>query len=170
MTGKRTFKWIIGTFLVLSAFALLQSTPVVADETVPGEVLVVLAAEKAGEVDAELANISALKKPPFSAFKSMKVLTRTDIKLKPDQPFEVSLPNGRHLRLTLTERLVDGRSKVQLSINKPNQKDYLPLLEVKARAGEPFFVAGQSYEGGTLVIGVRVGAKKPVEPAAAKKK
>ncbi len=170
MSGKRTGKGILGIFFVLSAFALLGNTRAVADETVPGEVLVVLASEQAGEVDSELAKIPALKKPPFSAFKSMKVLTRTDIKLKQDQPFEVSLPNGRHLRLTLTERLPDGRSKVQLSINKPNQKDYLPLLEVKAKAGEPFFVAGQQYEGGTLVIGVRVGAKKPGARAAGKKK
>jgi hypothetical protein len=159
MSGKPTR---IGKFIfisVLLAACLLQSR-VTADETVPGEVLVVLASDKAGEIDPELAAIPALKKPPFSAFKSMKVLTRTDIKLKQGQPFTVSLPNGRHLMLTLSERLKDGRSKVQLSINKPNQKDYLPLLEVKAKAGEPFFVAGQSYEGGTLVIGVRVGEKK----------
>jgi hypothetical protein len=160
MSGKRTRKGILelGFFLALLAIASLHARAS-ADETVPGEVLVVLASEQAGAIDPELANIAALKKPPFSAYKSMKVLTRTDIKLKQGQPFTVSLPNGRHLMLTLTERLTDGRSKVQLSINKPNKKDYLPLLEVKAKAGQPFFVAGQSYEGGTLVIGVRVGAK-----------
>jgi hypothetical protein len=160
MSEKRSRRGIIGFAFVLLTACLLQ-LPAAADETVPGEVLVVLATEQPGSVDPELAAIPALKKPPFSAFKSMKVLTRTDIKLKKDRPFTVSLPNGRHLMLTLTERLPDGRSKVQLSINKPNQKDYLPLLEVKAKAGEPFFVAGQSYEGGTLVIGVRVGEKAP---------
>jgi hypothetical protein len=35
----------------------------------------------------------------------------------------------------------------------------LPLLQVIASPGEPFFVAGQKHEGGTLVIGVRVGEK-----------
>ena len=159
MSGKRTRTGKLTLILALLGACFLQSRAT-ADETVPGEVLVVLASDQAGEVDPELAAIPALKKPPFSAFKSMKVLTRTDIKLKQGQPFTVSLPNGRHLMLTLTERLEDGRSKVQLSINKPNKKDYLPLLEVKAKAGEPFFVAGQSYEGGTLVIGVRVGEKK----------
>ena len=168
MSGKPTR---IGkfTFIFVLLGALFLQSHATADETVPGEVLVLLASEKAGEVDPELAAIPALKRPPFSAFKSMKVLTRTDIKLKQDQPFTVSLPNGRHLMLTLTERLADGRSKVQISINKPNQKDYLPLLEVKAKTGEPFFVAGQQYEGGTLVIGVRVGAKKPGGQAAGKK-
>ena len=30
-----------------------------------------------------------------------------------------------------------------------------PLLEVNASPGEHFFVAGQSYKGGVLVIGVK---------------
>ena len=162
-------KGILGFFLVLSAFVWLGSARAAANDTVPGEVLVVLASEQVGEIDRELAQIAALKKPPFSAFKTMKVLTRTNIKLKQGQPFTVSLPNGRHLMLTLAERLDDGRSKVQLSINKPNQKDYLPLLEVKAKSGEPFFVAGQQYEGGTLVIGVQVGVEKPGGQAAGTK-
>jgi hypothetical protein len=160
MSGKYTLTRDFALVLALLG-ACVPGLRAAADETVPGEVLVVLASEQAGEVDPELAALPALKMPPFSAFKSMKVLTRTDIKLKQGQPFTVSLPNGRHLMLTLTERMADGRSRVQLSINKPNEKDYLPLLEVKAKAGEPFFVAGQSYEGGTLVIGVRVGAKTP---------
>ena len=33
---------------------------------------------------------------------------------------------------------------------------FLPLLEVNAKPGEPFFVAGQTYKGGTLVIGIKV--------------
>jgi hypothetical protein len=31
---------------------------------------------------------------------------------------------------------------------------------VVASAGDPFFVAGQSYQGGTLVVGVTVDPKK----------
>jgi hypothetical protein len=61
--------------------------------------------------------------------------------------------------LTLLDRLPDGRAQVQVSINRPYEKDYLPLLQVKASLGEHFFVAGQKFEGGTLVIGVRVGER-----------
>ena len=157
MRGKQPHFRILFSLLAFMA-ASAPKSEVSAEDSVPGQVLVVLASEQAGDIDPELAQISALRKPPFSSFRSMKVLTRTDIVLKPGQPFTVSLPNGRHLMLTLTERMPDGRSKLQLSINRPNEKDYLPLLEVKAKPGEPFFLAGQAYEGGTLVVGVRVGA------------
>ena len=57
------------------------------------------------------------------------------------------------LRLLGSSR--DGRHRVEVSINKPNKQDYLPLLTVLA-SKQPFFVAGQSFKGGTLIIGVRL--------------
>ena len=51
----------------------------------------------------------------------------------------------------------DGRLRVRVSINRPNQTDYLPLLQVLASPGDPFFVAGQAHDGGTLVIGITLG-------------
>jgi hypothetical protein len=136
-------------------------------EKVAGEVLVILAKEADGELDPTLSSIKALQEPPFNAFKSMKILSRSGLSLDAKQPVEVELPNGRRLRLEWLERQPDGRFKVQVSINRPSQKDYLPLLQVIASPGEPFFVAGQKHEGGTLVIGVRVG-DKPAEKAAKK--
>jgi hypothetical protein len=124
-----------------------------------GEVLVVLASEAGGTIDPSLSRLRALKHPPFNAFKSMKILSRQSVSLNPDEPVAIELPKKRWLVLTLTSRLADGRAKVQLSINKPNKQDYLPLLNVIISAGEPFFVAGQKFEGGTLVVGVRLGER-----------
>jgi hypothetical protein len=122
---------------------------------------VILAKEAAGEIDPKLKKMPALQKPPFSGFKSMSVLAENAVELSAERAATVALPNGRTLQLTLLERMPDGRHKVQVSINRPGKQDYLPLLTVVA-SGEPFFVAGQSHAGGTLVIGVRVGvpAKK----------
>lgn len=125
---------------------------------VDAEVLVILAAHEEGTFDPALESMPALKKSPFDTFKSMKLLSRTALKLDAAKPVTVDLPNGRQLRLSLIERLPDGRHRVDVSINRPKEKDYLPLLQMIA-SGEPFFVAGQKYEGKTLVIGVRVGAK-----------
>jgi hypothetical protein len=127
-------------------------------DTLSGEVLVILAGSE-GSVDPSLESIKALKQPPFNTFKSMKILSRSPITLAGKDSVTVELPNGRRLQLALVERMADGRAKVQVSINKPSQKDYLPLLQVIASAGEPFFVAGQKHQGGTLVIGVRVGER-----------
>jgi hypothetical protein len=124
-----------------------------------GEVLVVLASEAEGTIDPSLSHLRALKHPPFNGFKSMKIMSRQSVALVTDEPVAIELPKRRWLVLTLVSRLADGRAKVQLSINKPNQKDYLPLLNVIISAGEPFFVAGQKFEGGTLVVGVRLGER-----------
>lgn len=140
--------------------ALAAPTPAQAqDDKLPAQVLVVLAKEEAGRIDPALRDEPALRRPPFNAFRSMKVLSRPDIELEVDEPQEVPLPNGRKLRLTVVQVMPDGRFRVKVSINRPNQNDYLPLLQVVASPGDPFFVAGQSYKGGTLVIGIRIGEK-----------
>jgi hypothetical protein len=151
----------IGFYLFTSA--LLLATFVVqnarASEPVAAEVFVILASEQQGEIEPLLANIPALRKPPFNSFHSMKVLQKFNVELKLGEPVTVALPNGRTLMLKLQQQMPDGRSEVQLSINRPDKKDYLPLLDVKAKKGEPFFVAGQKYQGGTLVIGVGIGKR-----------
>ena len=67
---------------------------------------------------------------------------------------DVQLPNGRQLRISLQQVMPDGRLRVRVSINRPSQSDYLPLLQVLASPGDPFFVAGQAHDGGTLLIGI----------------
>lgn len=126
---------------------------------VPAEVLVVLAKEEPGEIDPQLKKLTALRRPPFNAFRSMKILSRPKLTLTPGKDAVVSLPNGRRVKLTLLRVMPDGRYKVRAAINRPNKSDYLPLLQVVASAGDPFFVAGQSYQGGTLVVGVIVDPK-----------
>jgi hypothetical protein len=137
-----------------SVFARADDAPAAG---VNSEVLVLLASEKPGVIDPSLSRLRALKHAPFNVFKSVRILSRSAVRLVEDDWAEVNLPNGRKVHLNLVQRLPDGRIKVQVSINRPNQKDYLPWLQVIASPGEPFFVAGQKFQGGTLVIGVRVG-------------
>jgi len=124
---------------------------------VVGEVLVLLATGEEGSVDPSLSKLRALKHAPFNEYKTIKLLNKSTVPLPVDQAVEVDLPKHRKLVLRLVSRLPDGRAKVQLSIRRSNQKAYLPLLDVIASSGEPFFVAGQKFEGGTLLIGIRVG-------------
>jgi hypothetical protein len=90
----------------------------------------------------------------------MKILSRPKLTLIPGRDALVPLPNGRRVKLTLLRVMPDGRYKVRAAINRPDKSDYLPLLQVVASAGDPFFVAGQSYQGGTLVVGVIVDPKR----------
>lgn len=126
---------------------------------VPAEVLIVLAANAAGARDPRLANVPALRRPPFDSYRSMALLSSPHITLRPGQPQEIPLPNGRRVRIVLRDVTPEGRFRLQVSINRPGQQDYLPELNVVASPGDPFFVAGQSYREGTLVIGFRLGER-----------
>jgi hypothetical protein len=157
----------LSTWLLIGSWCCWSASAFAAeDQTAPlaGEVLVLLASEKEGTIDPSLSHVRALKHAPFNGFKSMRIMSRSAVKLLPDQAVEIDLPNGRKIQLTLVTRLEDGRAKLEVSINRPYEKDYLPLLHVIASAGEPFFVAGQKFEGGTLVIGVRVGERPKHAP------
>jgi hypothetical protein len=171
---KRSESFYFGRMAACSVGAALlalalTAKPAFAEEAVSSDVLVVLASEQAGTIDPALAKIPALGKSPFNAFRTMQVLSRSEVSLTVGKAVEVTLPNGRILSLTLEERMPDGRSKVQVLIKRPNQKDHLLQMEVNASPGEPFFVAGQNFQNGTLVIGVTVG-KRPEPPPPAKKK
>jgi hypothetical protein len=141
--------------------ALVVSSAARAQETVPAEVLVVLGSSEGTGSDPSLDKLEALRKPPFDSFTKKTLLKRVELALSLGSEAEIELPNGRKLRLSWLERSKDGRLRLRLSINKPGQRDYLPVLTVVAAPGDPFFVAGQKYEGGTLIIGVRAGALKP---------
>lgn len=125
-------------------------------EHVRAEVFVILARTEAGTIAPELSDMPALRRPPFSNFRSMALLSRQTLELGLGSPREVDLPNGRKVRIALDERTPDGRHRMRVSINRPQQSDYLPLLQVVAAPGDPFFVAGQQHEGGTLIIGIRL--------------
>lgn len=141
------------------SFALVQAAR--ADEAIPAEVLIVLGSAEGTGSDPALDKLEALRKPPFDAFPKKTLLKRIEVQLGLGSEAEVELPNGRKLRLAWLERTKEGRLRMKLSINRAGQRDYLPLMTVAAAPGDPFFVAGQKHEGGTLIIGVRAGALRP---------
>ena len=130
-----------------------------APRSVTGEVLIVLASQAPGPVDPRLANVPALRRSPFDSFESMALLSSPRVDLHIGEPSVVPLPNGRRVRLVLLEITDAGRYRLQLSINRPGQRDYLPELNVVVSPGDPVFIAGQSYQSGTLVIGIRLGRR-----------
>lgn len=154
---------ITGLFVAFALAASAQAQPRGKQpqaQPVPADVLIVLASNEAGAVDPRLANVPALRRPPFDGYRSMALLSSPRIELRVGQAREVPLPNGRQIRIVLREITAEGRYRLQVSINRPGQRDYLPELDVVASPGDPFFVAGQSFQSGTLVIGIRLGRRE----------
>lgn len=96
---------------------------------------------------------------PFVRYNVYRVLGRTDLLLDAGKAAVSLLPNGRMLQVTLVEEVGDGparRFHVRAEIGEPGKKAFLKALEVTASPNEPFFVGGQSFQGGTLFLELAV--------------
>lgn len=151
------------TITLAAAFGLLgpafgESDVSAQDKPVTCEVMVLHATQQSGpgSIDPQIGNMPQLTKPPFSAYNTYKLLGKGSLPLEKGKPQTYTLPNNRVLQVTLQELTADKRYKVAAAINQPNGKDFLRLLEVTAAPNETFFVAGQSYQNGILVIGMRI--------------
>jgi len=109
-----------------------------------------------GGIDPSIGPLPALRRPPFSSYNTYKLVSRTKLPVNKATSATTTLPNGRVLQITLRDVLPANRFRIAASINQPGGTTFLPLLEVTVPAGEPFFVAGQSYQAGMLVIGITV--------------
>ena len=127
-----------------------------AEDTLHVELLVLHATNDGKGIDKGLEDMPELKRPPFSSYNSYKVLKREKVALKMGSSDKRKLPNDRQLLMSYKAKK-EQKHTISVAIQKPNGgEDYLPLLEVNGRKGERFFVAGQAYQGGILVIGLKL--------------
>jgi hypothetical protein len=119
-----------------------------------------MTSDAGGSIDPLLRDLPQLgRDQPFVRYNVYKVLDRRELALDPGKPAETPLPNGRVLQVTLVDQAGDGpgrRFHVRAEIGEPGKKAFLKLLEVTASPNEPFFVGGQSYQGGTLFLELAV--------------
>jgi hypothetical protein len=116
------------------------------------EVSVLHGTHDAHDPDPRIGDMPELRQGPFATYASYRLLSRSQLRLNRGGKRQLKLPNGRLLEARLEDILPDGSSRLVASINRPDASDFLPLLEVKARPGQAFIVAGQSYKRGILVL------------------
>lgn len=147
-----------------SAVAQEKVPPIAEAEAaaVSAEIIILHATNDGTGIDPKIGKMPELGKPPFSSYNSYKLLDRSKVNLAKDKASTSKLPNERVLQVSLKD-IVAGKKKdeprkyvVSASIQKPGGNSFLPLLEVNAKAGETFFVAGQTHKGGILVIGIKI--------------
>lgn len=156
------------TSLVAASLALVVSAPATAEQphaahgiaadaasATPTEITVMHASQtQSPSIDPRIGNLPQLSKPPFSSYNTYKLLDRKTLSVERGKPSLYTLPNGRVLQVAVEPA---GKVyKVTASISQAKGGSYLKLLEISAPKGEPFFVAGQSYDGGTLVIAITI--------------
>lgn len=116
-----------------------------------GELMVLLATQSdaGGHIDPRV-NRLPLDRAPFNAFNTYKLLGTEDHQLQKNAPARYALPNGSALQLTLLEVASDGRYRLAAGLDDKTK------IEVTASPDDPFFLAGQPYGGGILVLGITV--------------
>jgi hypothetical protein len=120
------------------------------------EILVLHATNQKKGIDRRIGEMPELTRPPFSSYDSYALVDRAKLPLEKGVPKTLVLPNRRVLETKLVAIASPDTVRLSASINQPGGREFLPLLEVKARLGEPFIVAGQSYKNGILVLVIRV--------------
>jgi hypothetical protein len=112
-------------------------------------------------IDPRLGDLPQLtREQPFLRYNVYRLVERRELPLEEQRPATDPLVNGRTLQVTLVdvaERGAGGRRfHIRAAIDDPGKQAFLKLLEVTAGVNEPFFVGGQSYEGGTLFLEIVV--------------
>lgn len=120
------------------------------------ELSVLHATHEARQIDARVADLTELTKPPFSSYERYRLLERVKLPLAEKVPVVRRLPDGRMLRTELLGRGSADVVRLVSSINQPGGGAFLPLLEVTAHVGQRFIVAGQRYKTGILVLVLRI--------------
>lgn len=127
------------------------------------EIVVIHATKSDGAafLDPRIGRMPHLGKKPFSEYTSFKLLEKKVISLEKGRPESYAMVTGRTLRVTLKDITADKRFAVDAEIDQPGKSEYLKLLELSAAPNEPFFVGGQSYKGGTLILAITMRASVP---------
>jgi hypothetical protein len=105
-------------------------------------------------IDPAIGNLPQLRKPPLSAYNTYRLLDKRLLPLQMGHSATYTMANGRVLQLTFVEPTADHGFHVKAAINQPGGKAYLKQLELTAKPNEPFFVAGQQYKDGVLVLAI----------------
>lgn len=126
------------------------------------EVSVIQASQSDGgaSIDPRLKDLPQLTRDqPFVRYNVYKLLDRRSFPLDAAKPVTYGIVDGRTLQVTLAGVSVDKNEKryqMNAQIGEPGKEAFLKSLQVTASANEPFFIGGQSYQGGTLFIELAV--------------
>jgi hypothetical protein len=154
MSRRALLVAIAGVLLVLG---IAPGLAVAAGSGPSLELLIIHATRTDGgvSIDPQLHDLPDLTKEPFARYNVYRLLDRKQFRLDEGKPIVQELVNGRSLQVVLDGVAADAgekRYRVQAQIGEAGKKAFLRSLQVTASANEPFFVAGQSYAGGTLFL------------------
>ncbi len=155
MTRRPLLKVLVASVLAIALGPRAAGAAAATRPTIEITVIHALRTDGGLSIDPQLKDLPQLTREPFVRYNVYKLLDRKRLPLESGKAAASALVNGRTLQVTLIEPTADGgvpRYHVRAEIDEPGKRAFLKLLEVTASSDEPFFVGGQSYQGGTLFI------------------
>lgn len=139
---------------LLAAASVMTLGPVATADAPPKAQLMVIHATKCAEKKVDPAIGDA---PPAMGYDCMQLLEKKALPLVQGTPATTSLPNGRTFQLAYNGKSPDKRYRVTASISPPDKSPgFTKLADITAETNKPFNVGGFSYQGGVLVLAVRI--------------
>ena len=139
----------MGVAAVAPAAALAQ------DDAAQCTVTEIRASNEKGGVDPKLERMKPkLSKPPFASYDTFKLLGEQAVDAQRGKASSVKLVNGS-LTLLFKDKLVasGGKTRLRFGIDVDDKQGARTIsTEAKFDSGDPFFIAGQPYDGGTYVL------------------
>jgi hypothetical protein len=137
---------------IVGAIVLAGAIPAQASSKVRCDLLTIEASNRGQGIDAALTpHASVLRKPPFSAFDTFKLVSRNAYDLELGVPTALSLPAPMGGSLGFNSETA-GRLDLTLTITRPQAAPV--TVNGKASPGSPLFAAGFKSNGGTWIFGV----------------
>ncbi len=103
-----------------------------------------------------------LSKPPFSLFKTIRLVEARKLSIAQGASSKTTLPDGKVLSLTFKEKLlVKSRLRLRmfLTLAHPRTKKLLARTVYSIADGGTFLLAGAKFKGGTMIVGVTCKAR-----------
>lgn len=138
---------------VVAGAAFIAHVPEASADAPPKAEVMVIHATKCDKksVDPQIGDT-----PPALGYDCLKLVEKKTLPLGLNQASTTSLPNGRTFQLLHTAK-VGARYKVTASISPADGSGgFTKLADITADPNKPFNVGGFSYQGGVLVLTVRI--------------
>jgi hypothetical protein len=139
-----------------------QGASVAPPASITAEIIILHGTNGGTGIDPRIGSMPALSKPPFSAYNSYKLLDRATLPLAKGKAAPQKLPTGRELQVIYKDFIQPSKAGelprfvISASIVGQNGKAFMPNVDFNAKQAEWFFVGGQEYNGGGLVIGIKL--------------
>lgn len=149
--SRSTLSLVVGA-VVAGCTLVGRVAPAHADAPPKAEVMVIHATKcEEKSVDPRIGEA-----PPALGYDCLKLLEKKTLPLALNKASTAPLPNGRTFQLLHTSR-VDQRYKVTASISSADKSGkFVKLADITADPNKPFNVGGFTYQGGVLVLTVRI--------------